>query len=88
MKKEKMNTQETSRYYKEASLQKQFEKNLQAKVDREDLAQWSRGFNSVVNPVDEDAENEASQQGEQDWRDEKNHRQGLVNSLANAQTGR
>jgi hypothetical protein len=76
-----MNIQETALHYKEACQRKQFVKNLQAKVDREDLAQWSNGFNFVVEPVDEDAENEARQQEEQDWQDEKNHRQGLIRAM-------
>lgn len=76
-----MNIQETARYYKETCLQKQFEKRLQAKVDRDDLALWSKGFNSAVEIVDEDIKKENREKHEQDEQDEKNHQQFLTRTM-------
>jgi hypothetical protein len=77
-----MNKHRILKYYKKTYQQKRFEKKLQAKVDQEDLVRWSEGFNSVVEPVDEDTKNEIQRQEEIDQYEKEDYQRNLVQSMA------
>jgi hypothetical protein len=77
--------------WKDRCIRKQWEKNLKARVDREDLQRWSKGFDSEVGYQEDFVAEEREHmrwQEAQDMRDEMGFFDGRLQSMSVEVAGR
>jgi len=71
---------------KNAYYRRDFERRVKALVEKEDLRDWAKGFNSVIEPMEKDPYDIAREEEEQKWKDR--HENNLRTAMESGVVGR